>query len=172
MSSCRTRYRPQDHHDDFFASGAGLYSFCISLRSASNALPAGCQGCHKEEGLPVGQPVAGSSILASLCAALHSPTFSLFLALLSMKPAWSFLASASPSAVVTLLRRHQQGTSTHEASRDHSSETRKATTTHRSPVRSVFCPTTTHGTFSRPAKSRILSWTVWIISNDWRELIE
>jgi hypothetical protein len=43
----RTRYRPQDHHDDFFTSGAGLYSFCISLRSASNALPAGRQICHK-----------------------------------------------------------------------------------------------------------------------------
>ena len=43
---------------------------------------------------------------------------------------------------------------------------------HRSLPRSHFCPTTTQITFCIPAKSRILSWTVLIISNDRREFIE
>ena len=44
--------------------------------------------------------------------------------------------------------------------------------TYRSPAKSDFCATTTHGTFSRPAKSRILSCTVWHISNDCRDVME
>lgn len=32
-------YLPQENHPAFFFSGAGLYSFCISPRSTSNALP-------------------------------------------------------------------------------------------------------------------------------------
>ena len=34
-----TGHRPQLNQDDFFFSGAGLYSFCISRRRISNALP-------------------------------------------------------------------------------------------------------------------------------------
>jgi hypothetical protein len=113
------------HQPDFFFSGCGLYSLCISDRRTSNALP----------------------------------TFLLSLADDSMYAAPSFLARAWPSAAVTALH----------VSFGHSQENETA---HRSPARSDFCATTTHGTFSRPAKSRILSWTVWHISNDCRDVME
>lgn len=135
--ACAPRY-DQGHQPFLAGTAAGLYSRCISERRASKAR----SGISIEHG---GEELRSHRRAVALAAfSRDSPTFLLSFALDSINAAPSFLARASPSAVVT----------------------------RRSPFRSDFWPTMTQGTRSRPPWSRIFSCRETIMSNDCLDVIE